>query len=517
MPVNPIYDSDSKHFSTSDRFKGQEVFKSQPISEIGLTGRYSKVIPGINNEEFYAQRQSGWDQLGNGIAKMAGTFTTSFVGGTIGLMEGIGRVASGGKFSELYDNESNRYFDRMNQELENALPNYYTQAEQDAEWYSPTNIFSANFLGDKVLKNLGYSFGALAGGMGWGAALRGVAKIARLVNAGKALQAIEATEKAIMNAPKLQRLGAVNSALNSTWSGVKATAGKLIPGQRGIVSLFGTFGEASIEGMHNANNFRDKAIGEFERMYGAPPTGEDLEEINNYADKVGNYTFGANTALLTLTNYIQLPKILASSKSLEKRAINSIEREATQTAVEGAEKKALTGLEETTAKWTKDKTAYRGNVLSPVINKLGKPGRFVDKYLLGPGRLTFSASEAFEEGAQFSIESGVNDYFNRAYEYGQDAENLLGEVGKVLGNVFSEGVDKTLNSKEGMESILIGGISGALQKARGQIKERGFFGTGGERGKNTQVAIDSLNKTNIQVLQLDHNNLDKMLLQTMIH
>ncbi len=83
-----------------------------------------------------------------------------------------------------------------------------------------------------------------------------------------------------------------------------------------------------------------------------------------------------------------------------------------------------------------------------------------------------------------------------------DAEELLGGIGDVLGNIFTEGVRKTLTSKEGMESILIGGLSGGLQKFRGNIRERGLFGTGGEVGRNTQLALDALNKTNTkQVLQ----------------
>jgi len=461
MPDNfPIYDSDSKYFSPQKRFLGQEPFSSDRVSEMGLTGRYEKVIPGINNEQYYAAKQSGLDQLANGTAKMVGTFSSSFVSGTLGLVNGIGQMLSTGRTASFFDNELNRKFDDFNKYLENALPNYYTQAEKDAAWYSPKNIFSANFLGDKVLKNLGYSAGAIVGGMGWGAVLKGIGLTGKLVRAGKGLQAIEAAESAMANAPRVQQLGAINKSLNSAWNSVKGSLGTgLTNTDRAIVSVFGTTGEASIEALEATNNFRNKLIEDYKNLYGVAPTGESLDEINSYADKVGNNIFAANVALLTATNYIQLPKILGSSKSFEKAAINNIKKEATGWAAG---------------------TPFTGNILSPVVSQLGKPGRFIDKYILGPGRLTFSAAEAFEEGAQFSIQTGTEDYFDRAYKHKGDAEELFGGIGDVLGNIFSEGVRKTLNSKEGMESIFIGGVSGALQKVRGNIKEGGFFGTGGE-------------------------------------
>jgi len=63
-------------------------------------------------------------------------------------------------------------------EMEEIAPNYYSEAEKNNPWY--TNILSANFIGDKVLKNMGFTIGALgamyvtggagiAGGIGKGA------------------------------------------------------------------------------------------------------------------------------------------------------------------------------------------------------------------------------------------------------------------------------------------------------------------------------------------------------------
>jgi len=462
-----------------------ESFAFQRAGDIPF-GRYEKVFYDTDTEEIYAKRQSALDQIANGTAKMAGTFTTSFLEGTVGIVNGIGEWMNSGKFSSFYDNSFNRNLDELNKSLEDALPNYYTHAEKDAEWWSPTNVFSANFLGDKVLKNLGYSFGALAGGMGWGAALKSIGLTNKLIRAGQGLRTVEAVEATMANTPRLQQFGAVNKTLNSLWQSSKNVAGvALSNSERAIISSMGMMGEATIEAYQASNNFRSKLIDDYKNIYGFAPTGEDLEEINAYANQVGNTTFGANALLLTLTNYVQLPKILGSSKTLEKRMINSIEKEGFSV----------------TDKFISEAPS-RGNVLSPVFSKLGKVGKGVDKYVLGPGRLTFSVGEAFEEGMQYAIEKGSEDYFDRAYKNREELSGFLDGVGGVLGSIFTEGVRKALTDKEGLESMLIGGVSGALQKIKGNISERGVFGEGGVYGKNTQLALDALNKTNIkQVLQ----------------
>jgi len=490
MPDNVPSNQKHAHLFKDDLKKvtiKQEPFTFQLGAEIPATGRYDKIFYGIDNEELYARRQSATDQLVNGATKMLGSFTTSFLEGTVGLINGMGSMRSTGKFSSFYDNEFNRKLDDFNKYLEDALPNYYTQAEKDAEWYSPKNIFSSNFLGDKVLKNLGYSFGALAGGGAWGAVLRGIGLTNRLVRAGQALRTVEAVENAITAAPKVQKFGAIEKTLNSLWQSSKNAAGVAFSNsERGIISSMGMFGEATIEAYQASNDFRNNLIEEYKGLYGFSPKGEDLEEINNYADSVGNNIFGSNAVLLTLSNYLQLPKILGSSKTLEKRLMNDIVKEG--------------GVP--TAKFVST-VPSTGNILSPIFNKLGKPGRAFDKFVLGPGRLAFSVGEAFEEGAQYAIQKGTEDFFDRANKNPEEVESLINGTGGVLGNIFTEGVRRALSDKEGLESILIGGFSGALQKVKGNIVERGITGTGGVFGKNTQLALNAVNKTNLKEVLKD--------------
>jgi len=456
-----------------------------PATALPLTGRFNNAMPYADTEEMAGQQQSSWDKWGNGLAKMTGTAGTTFLNGTVGTVVGIGSMIKDGRFASLYDNEFNRNLDEFNKRMENSLPNYYTHAEQDAIWYSPQNVLTANFWSDKVVKNLGFSAGALAGGFAWGAMLKAIGITNRLVQAGKGLETITAIDNAIATAPAAGRFGAIAEALTGLSSKLKPLAATALSNaDRTVVSVMGTMGEAGIESLQNMNQFRDNLINEYINVNGIRPEGVDLEEINAYADKVGNFTWGMNVALLSATNYIQLPKILNTSRTAEKRMINDVVKE---NAAKGA-----TIAEQVASK-------YKA-VPGFLEDTLGKPGRLLNNIVVRPLSLAVAPIEAFEEGMQFASQIGVNNYFNRAYQNQEDVTDFFKNATEAFDNVLGEGVSEALTTKEGLESILIGGISGGIQTSfspfgQSRIKQEGFTGQGGVQGKNTQLALDALNKS----------------------
>jgi hypothetical protein len=433
--------------------------------------RYESALPGTDTEEMAAQQQSSGAKWVNAIGKMAGTATGSFVSGTAGLVYGIGKAAYDGKFSSLYNNEVTQSMDEMSKYLEDALPNYYTAKEKNADWWSPDNLFTANFWADKVLKNIGYSAGALAGGVAWSSLFKAIGLTNQLVKSGKALELVTETEKAMTAVPRVQQYAAMQNTLTSL--GKKflqgPTSSILKSSDRILTSAMGTFGEASLEALQNMNDFRQKAIEEYKATYGEAPTGAALDEINDYSEKVGNFTWGFNTLLLTGTNYIQLPKILGSSRKNDKLLLGEIERDLSK----------------------------------PIGSQWYTPRPGLLQKTKGAAGLFFSKGEAFEEGAQFAIQTGTEAFFNRAYENKEDISSFWSNLASVFEGTMNEGIEKTLDSKEGLESILIGGLSGGIQQIRGNVKEQGFFGTAGERAKNTDIAVSSLNKTGTQQVLKD--------------
>ncbi len=440
-----------------------------PTSNLYVGERYAAVRPGEDLEEAYAQQQSSLDKWKNGAIKMAGTAAASFVSGTGGLVYGIGDVFKTGKFSSLYNNDMTRNMDKtFIQGLEDVAPNFYTAKEKDADWWSPDNIWTANFFSDKLMKNLGYTVGALGGGMAWTKLLRTLGTTNALVRSGYGLEAVTAAEEAMQAVPKVNQFAAFDGAVNSVAQKYLKTplAKVLSDPERIVASTMGTFGEASLEALQNANDFRQKAIEQYVQKYGKNPTGADLEEIDDYVSSVGNFTWGMNTLLLTGTNYIQLPKILGSSNRADKMLLNQIEKKGP-----GA--------------------AFTEAVPSTKFGKVLQRSKDVSK-------LFFAPTEAFEEGAQFAIQVGTNDYFNRAFRNRQGTQDFLTALSGTMGNVLGKGVEDAISTKEGLESILIGGLSGGLQQARGTIKEQGILGTGGLKRANTDVALNALNQSNIE-------------------
>jgi hypothetical protein len=440
-----------------------------PTSNLYVGERYAAVRPGENLEEAYAQQQSSADKWKNGAIKFFGTATASLVSGTGGLVYGIGDVFKTGKFSSLYNNEMTRNMDKtFIQGLEDVAPNYYTAKEKDADWWSPNNIWTANFFSDKLLKNLGYTVGALGGGVAWAKLLKILGTTNALVRAGYGLEAVTAAEEAMQAVPKVNQFAAFDGALNSVAQKyLKTPVAKILSDpERIVASTMGTFGEASLEALQNANDFRQKAIEQYVQKYGKNPTGADLEELDDYVSSVGNFTWGMNTLLLTGTNYIQLPKILGSSNRADKLLLNQIEKKG-----QGA--------------------AFTEVVPATKFGKVLQRSKDVSK-------LFFAPTEAFEEGAQFAIQVGTNDYFNRAFRNRQGTQDFLTALSGTMGNVLGKGVDDAISTKEGLESILIGGLSGGLQQARGTIREQGLLGTGGQRRANTDIALGALNQSNIE-------------------
>lgn len=466
-----------------------------PLSSFYIGNRYKSTLPGTDYEEMAAQGQTTGEKWANASLKLAGTAATSFVSGTLGLVNGIGASIAEQRLASLIDNTTTRKMDGVMQGLEDYAPNYYSHEEQDAKWYSPKNILTANFWSDKVFKNLGYSVGAIGGGVAWGTLFRSIGLTNRLVQAGRGMETATAIEASMSAVPNMQKLNAFESALNSVAQKyIKSPASSILKdSDRILTSTMGTFGEASMEGLQGMNQYRKDAIEEYKKIYGVEPTGEALAKINESADQVGMYIWGGNSLLLTGTNYIQLPKILGSSRKADKALINDIVKD------------AETGL-------------YKQPIAATKFGRLTQGVfRTAKSLATGKGTVLFAPSEGFEEGMQLSISTGVNNYFQRARENKEDTRDFLSTLSGAMSNVFGEGIHETLTTKEGLESILIGGISGGIQQGgiigtykdskgktkigigkSGLIAEQGLFGLGGERQANTKTAIESINVTNLQ-------------------
>jgi len=453
--------------------KQSTVYQSE-VDDL-LTGRYNNVIYGANNEDIHGRTQGILDKAVNGTLKGVGLAATTFVGG-LGLLYGIGKSFGTHKLSDVWQNEVSESLDAINKEVDDKyLPNYYTDKESNAAWYSSDNLFTANFLFDKLVKNAGFAVGAIysgnlaSKGLGIaGGALGGMFDKAskyteawktfsdinkgasRLFSQGKNIEAAEILKKGISTIADAEKVSAEMLKISNKFLGIEGVQDFT---RKSIMSLYSSAGESSFESIGTASSFRENKIQDFRDKWGYDPTGEELDKIDKLSKEVGNASFMANMAVLSATEFTQLPYLMGSSYKTGKATSNAFK---TAEAV----------------------VVKEGKYVAKGASRLSKAKSFITSYIFDP-------KESLQEYLQTSIDVGVQDYYNKAYE-GKEAKSLT-EAFINAGTSGWEALKTAITSKEGGESILLGGISGGLMQAKGKIKERKY------KSENTNSFLQDLN------------------------
>ena len=299
-----------------------------------------------NLDDSRGKYQSGFEQIGLGVLKGAVLAGTTFLDGLVGTPMGLISLATGGSFVQ---NPWSMAMQSINQWSEEAMPNYYREHELNSPWYQ--NIFTANMLGDKILKNLGFAVGAAYSGR------VNAGMLSKTLNMGKVRQAYKgAVESAVSGKP----LPAGASPMNVVDDLAKSSAG--LAHRNSILKMAGSLsagmGEGRIEAIGNADEYRQEkeailneelnAALEAEKyklmqepgaeqyftitegVDGIPqgleltPEGysliyerhreaheQGLAQINKDASRVANVAFATNTALLTASDWVQFGQFYA--------------------------------------------------------------------------------------------------------------------------------------------------------------------------------------------------------------
>lgn len=452
------------------------------VKDINANTRYGIYDPSIIDiEDQKAYAQSATDKAVNGILKGVNLAATTVAGG-FGMLYGAMKMPFTGKFSDLWNNEVMHKLDNWNNRVDQELlPNYYTDVEKNAAWYSTDNWFTANFLFDKLIKNSGFAVGAMvsgnianaglmrlgtalgeftAGEMAIGSAMaeskqamglygKYLKNISRAFSAGKNAEAAAILEDGISS---IADLGAKSAKLGQLAEETNAFFKINDVGRRAAVAAYSSAGEASFEAIQTGNELKANLIAEYKNNNGgANPQGDALRKIEDYVANAGRMSFLGNMALLGVTEYVQLPYLIGSSYKSSRQAANSLMGKIAQTVEQD-------GV----------------HIMAKPTTKFGK---LYDK-ATGIGKYIFDPKEATQEGLQFALQTGTTDYYNKAYK-SKGAESLL--------DSFMYGLSETVNSKEGMESMLLGGLTGGPMQARQNfIESRGIE-------NNTQKFLSSIN------------------------
>lgn len=353
--------------------------------------------------------QPWYAKIGAGLAKGAILAGTTFLDGTVGLLLGGAQAIGEGRVSALWDNPFSKAMQSISEWSEEALPNYYTDAERNEPWYE--NIFTANFLGDKFIKNLGFTVGAFYSGGVTAAGLKAT-KLPQIIGAiaksSRAPAIVTSGVGATISAVNEGRIEALN---NSTdWFNLHKTQ---LDDQH-------TARLQAIDGMHLDSEMHNRMIAQENANYEAT-----LGKLTEDRLKMGNADLLMNIPILTASNLIQFGRMYANGFKTARKATNIV----------------------------------------------GKAGEYATGRTIGKGiaRATLSPlSEGLEEisqGAASRIsgnyyENDVNNFYKAKIDPQAEQETLSWMKS------FAQGINETVNDGSSWEEFFIGTLTGALGMPR---------------------------------------------------
>lgn len=340
---------------TGDHF-GNSIFDDDVV--VGANADYINQNLGdirAENEPWYAKIAAGVGKA----AVLAGTTAAGTIGLIYGIGQGIYNEFDGNKdtgfIDGIWNNPINQALDAINNAAEEWMPNYYTSYEASHPF-----TLSANFLGDKIIKNLGFMVGAMYGGMPVSAGIGKLGMMAVKASRGKALtKAAKLAEDAAKMTKEIKAAGLkaglsteeimANTAQKLAKKGLDATTRKALykksldtvqnwaRGTKVVTQLLGSVASAGVEGsieaISNSNEWAElehqklaeqdvARRAEIVEQYGegTPETLKLLEEqdklfeaksaaIEKEKIRVGNADLLANIPILTASNWIQFAKL----------------------------------------------------------------------------------------------------------------------------------------------------------------------------------------------------------------
>ena len=402
--------------SQSDPYRDTQQMVKSPLAGTGTSwgesiwdNKSANQASFENLGDIRAENQPWYAQIGAGLAKGAILAGTTFLDGTLGLLFGAGTAISEDRWSGLWDNDFSKAMQSVNEWSEQALPNYYTKAEQEQPWYE--NIFTANFLGDKFIKNLGFTVGAFYSGGVTAAGLKAT-KLPQLIGA----IAKSSKAPAIVNSAVGATISAVNEgrieALNNSKDWFELHKAQLDDEYHQRLQY--------IKNAYEGTEVYDQLIRAEQENYN-----QALGRLSEDRLKMGNVDLLMNIPILTASNIIQFGKLYANGFKTARKATNIVGRAGEYTA-------GTTRLGATTA-----------------ITK---------------GALSEGTEEITQKAASVIPGKYYSTDVNNFYKSKTDPEAAQETLSWTKS--FAEGINETVNDGSSWEEFFIGSLTGALGMPR---------------------------------------------------
>ena len=376
-----------------------------------------------------AENQPWYAQIGAGLAKGVILAGTTFLDGTLGLVLGAGTAINEGRWSGLWDNDFSKAMQSFNEWSEQALPNYYTKAEQEQPWYE--NIFTANFLGDKFIKNLGFTVGAFYSGGVTAAGLK-LTKLPQLIGAiaksSKAPAIVTSAVGAVTSAVNEGRIEALNNSKDWFELHKAQLDDNLRERLNAIQAEYETnAGKQFVRSGTEGNQFVDPAYVKYQNAIAKERESYNaaLGKLNEDRLKMGNADLLMNIPILTASNIIQFGKMYANGFKTARKATNIVGKAGEYTA-------GTTRLGATAA---------------------------ITKGALSEGTEEITQGMASRISGNY-YSTDVNNFYKSKTDPEASQETLDWTKS------FAEGINETVNDGSAWEEFFIGSLTGALGMPR---------------------------------------------------
>lgn len=418
-----------------------------------------KPLGGYDTEDIYANFQGSGEQLWNALVKTGATAASSFISSFSTFGSSIDAIRKGQPFDE--DSVLGQTQGWL-KELENEYPNYYTEWEREnplSAALTPTGF--ANFWGDKVLKNVGFTVGSLAssflvdaginlatGGTGTpGTFILAANQIKKAISPLKNMFRSLAKTSTLNKVDDLMGVARVGEGINKGLSSMNQAYNLKKGLQFAGTTYFAAQGEAMIEGYQTYWDTKAKL---YEQNLNNL-TLDKVEQIETLAQEAANTTTLLNLPIITASNLLQFPTIFGG-RSLLKQFDSPF--------LDIVNKEGLTAVNNYSRKQAWVNTAKE-----------------LTKDFL---------TEGGEEGYQYYVGNSIHDYY---------VDKFNETATQSLSNYLAEQLPKTVQDEKFWESFVIGGLAGGLMGTYGTVKTN-FSNEKTQRAVETlQPVLDRFNST----------------------
>jgi hypothetical protein len=465
------------------------------LNDGSYAARYENYLGAEGNENRLALQQSGGEQLLKGLTKNSAKAFNYAFDSVVGTAYGLTKALTSGSLRDLYDNELTNKLDDMNKQLDYALPNYYSDEQKSMSFLR--SMGTANFWANDVAGGAAFVAGALLPQIAIGIATGGASLPSLAATAGKfgAKLAFKAGKEVAEETAKAALKKGIKSSLDDGLKAIGGISEKIgqatgyTKGKNVIKSYqqailgdkLGTFTnttgflarsagfEAGMESRQALKESTDNYYQQFQAQNGRMPNAEEYGEFMNDAVKASNKVFGANMAILSLSNAVMFgKKILPEStsnwvnKTIGGKVNNLIGLGTKSAVVDGKLTYTMLG-------------ANRGQKIA------GKAYKTFSKPLV---------EGLYEEGFQGVASKTMKNYLDSKY----DKNNLEGySFWGSLNDSFAEQYGTNEGWKEMTIGMLIGFAGGAIQP--GAVKN-GYAFSG--FGKNSYTSRRSEIESNLK-------------------